>query len=104
MTLEISYENNIIYKTEFYQSVIIPNIIFKGIKTPIINNDIGFGYDKKIKKDKKLEPLIPKDYGNDNIPYSIVCFDKYKIALPNVRLLPKFNASSFHSRTAFSWP
>ncbi len=74
MTLEISYENNIIYKTEFYQSVIIPNIIFKGIKTPIINNDIGFGYDKKIKKDKKLEPLIPKDYGNDNIPYSIVCF------------------------------
>ena len=70
MTLEISYQNKTIYKTEFYQSVIIPNIIFEGIKTPIYNNDIPFGK----KKDKKNEPLIPKDYGNDNIPYSIMCF------------------------------
>ena len=58
LNLEISYRDQIIYKTEFFENVIIPSIIFEGIKTT----------GKKNIKDKSS-----KELPNINIPYSIIC-------------------------------
>ena len=68
--LEISYLNNVIYKAEFFDSIFIPNIIFKGIPVEIPQDEKRKNQKEKnnIKEQEKID-ISPKE----NIPYSISC-------------------------------
>lgn len=84
LTLEISHSNKKLYKTEFFESIIIPNILFEGNpssaaseETQKVSNKKGGGAAAKASDKKEALNLEAQNLENfkekENTPYSIIC-------------------------------
>jgi len=85
LNLEIVYQNKLIYKTDFLESILIPNIIFEGI--PIMpaleikeNKKTGKNLitsekekEKKLAMEQAESQNIDSNKDKENIPYLITC-------------------------------
>lgn len=77
LSLEISNSTNKIYKTDFFESIIIPNIIFEGIPYPSQEEQLKTqkktGKNEKEKKTQEEIQITENSKEKENIPYSIIC-------------------------------